>query len=239
MRRYSVFLWVLLVLSVFLVSNVGAYEYGVDQFDNIEFLGGNGPNGGGEFNWQAQDDGYTFASFCLEKNEYISSGGIYSIGSITDRAINGGNNVETNAVDPLDTANGIQYSYDPISNATAWLFWNFSRGALRDYDGSATMQGNLQNLIWWLEDESENIIVNSTQAAWLNGYYDAIGPTLDGWINNGRVMVLNLFYDNDGTMINSQDQLIAAAPVPEPETMVLLGIGLLFVAGISRKKRKP
>ena len=131
MRRYSVFLWVLLVLSIFVVSNASAYEYGVSQFDQVKFLGGDGPNGGGEFNWENQNNGYTWASFCLEKNEYISLNQTYMVGSITDRAIMGGVGVETNPF--MDNLTGSLGNYDPISDATAWLFLKNSRIARQSH----------------------------------------------------------------------------------------------------------
>ncbi|MCK5543481.1 MAG: PEP-CTERM sorting domain-containing protein [Desulfobacterales bacterium] len=221
MRRYSVFLWVLLVLSIFLVSNASAYDYGVSQGDQVTFLGGTGPNGGGEFNWEATNE-YTFASFCLEKNEYISTGGIYDVRSITDGAISGG----IGGPNP-----------DPISDETAWLFWNFSRGTLSGYETDST-QGALQNLIWFFEEEITTYTGTGIEVGWLEDFYTAIAG---GWTNDDdKVMVLNLgYYDVNEVWVNSQDQLIAAAPVPEPATMILLGIGLLFIAGVSRKKLKP
>ncbi len=219
MRRFSVFLWVLLLLSVFLVSNASAYEYGVEQFDTITLLNhGNGLNGGGEFNWQAQDDGYTFASFCLERNEYISPGGSYNIDSITSGAMNGG----VGGPNP-----------DPISDQTAWLFWNFSRGTLDGYDGTSIVQAALQNLIWFFEEEITMFSGIGIEGDW---WASADAAIADGWNNlDGKVAVLNLSRNGNP----AQDQLVAAAPVPEPETMVLLGIGLLFIAGIVRKKQKP
>ena len=234
MRRYSVFLWVLLILPIFLVSNASAYEYGVIKDDNITLLnGGNGINGGGAFNWEA-DDGYHFASFCLEKNEYITPGNTYAIEDITNGATAGG----IGGPNP-----------DPISNETAWLFWNFSQGTLAGYNSSSsTMQAGLQNLIWEGEEEiSSYSLLNRSNS--LLGFYEldwffaAQDAVADGWNNNdGKVAVLNLKHyvdlEESGYWENSQDQLIAAAPVPEPGTMVLLGMGLLFIAGVSRKKLK-
>ncbi len=52
--------------------------------------------------------------------------------------------------------------------------------------------------------------------------------TYSSWTNNGQVKVVNFGSD-------IQDQLVVA-PVPEPATMVLFGIGLLGLAGIGREK---
>jgi hypothetical protein len=67
--------------------------------------------------------------------------------------------------------------------------------------------------------------------AWLSG--------MNGWINDGRVQVVNLgYFDTSGNWKGIQDQLIVGTHAPEPGTMILLGFGLIGIAGIGRKKLK-
>jgi hypothetical protein len=53
----------------------------------------------------------------------------------------------------------------------------------------------------------------------------------DGWRNNGRVMVVNLYKDETCTVLN-QDQLVAAVPISP--AALLLASGLLGLIGIRR-----
>ena len=88
----------------------------------------------------------------------------------------------------------------------------------------------LQNLIWDGLNQDDSYFswrrgVGNQMDTWLEMAETAIQG---GWTNDGLVQILNLG--------GAQDQLIAANPVPEPASMCLLGIGLIGLAVVGRKK---
>jgi hypothetical protein len=204
----------------------------------------NAINNGGEFRWQVTSgltnvktdaNGY-FDTFCLELDESVNINNSFNV-NINTRAIGGGTDLGEPAIPG-----------DPLSAQTAYLFSEFCRGTLVNYNFNETSTGitdsngllrsetarALQLAIWALEDEISSVFGYSN-----NGVNDAAIEQLaqdyidlanaSGWTGLGNVRVLN-FYNFSGGLV--QDVL---ACIPLPAAGPLAGLGLAVVIGRRRR----
>ena len=170
-----------------------------------------------------------FQTFCIEESESIGLPGGPYFYQINTGAVKGGNG----GVTTTDSAPGhTGFSMDNISFGTAFLYSQFRAGAFGAL--TASQAGQLQNAIWYLEDEINGTGLTSANGVDGTSFYnlalaaagnDATAAHADSLGAYG-VVALNLF-NGDGSV--AQDQL---AIVPEASSIVA-GVLLLLPLGAS------
>lgn len=193
--------------------------------------------GGGLFGVKIGAGGVSFYTFCVESDEHISFGTQYVVHDTSQYAIGGG----SGGPDP-----------DPISGATAYLYRLFRTHTVPTIAGIdpyadvsiplATLYQNvMQNLIWKYEQEPFTAAGDPNYVAVFNGLKALADPFKDFDNPDPHYMVFNpadKSYDFGKPWEEQRDLLRQSGlMVPEPGSLMLLGMGLLAIGGVVARKK--
>lgn len=215
----------LVVLLFAVVMLVVSGMAGLAKANVVLYDGPFGTTRGGLF--EVTGDNYDFDTFCMERNETIWFGTSY-LYDISDGAVKGG------------VAGG---NPDPLDYKTAYLYTKFINNAF--VTDNAHIDG-LQLAIWKIEQEISNFnqisFATPAYAALVYGYAQGFidSATTAAWGNIGDVRVMNIYrsvYDPQTQEFVRLDSQSVITMVPEPMTLLLLGLGL-FGIGLGSRKLK-
>ncbi|MBT0571082.1 PEP-CTERM sorting domain-containing protein [Curvibacter sp. CHRR-16] len=194
----------------------------------------------------------SFYTFCVELYETLYTNTTLYVKSVS----NATQNAVSSYYSQTNPASGGTATSDPLSVQTEWLFtqFNVDKNFQSSILSTNAKANSFQVAIWYLEHELDSYKVQSWHGSSTNSGYgylytqDSYAQTLvamanaavkNGWKDVGdQVRVLNLYKDNKYTQY-AQDQLYFVSAVPEPESLAMMLVGVVGVAGFVRyRKRK-
>ncbi len=155
---------------------------------------------------------FSISTFCIQDNANINLDTWYQITLTNYVGLSGGALAGDGA----------------LKGSVAYLYYRFSTGAYGTL--SANQQADFQNLLWALQGESP-LGSYSTSTLWYADYETWETFSAAEQAQLWGTEVINI--DGDGVDIQNQ---LYNANVPEPSTLLLVGVGVIAIISASRRK---
>ncbi len=172
--------------------------------------------------------------------EFSISGQLDNESFLVDRLNKGADNKFFTVVDIIiDTFDDYQTGYDYLTSVHGYNM-SYFRSVLDYYDDNSTVSDDEEFYFWAMTETGETPYIS---AFIVNQVYGD-GVSIEATSQNLELRYSILYLGRDPVTGNEEilgDErgtlLAVAAPVPEPTTIVLFGLGILGLAGVSRKKQ--
>jgi hypothetical protein len=226
MKRLMLTIWLVLVLLIIVAPEVRGITV------DISYVAGYYQGSGGEFLLVPSTDWNSILSSYNGLAEYTNNSGDLGFASFSTK-VNPGINIPG--------AYTAEIGSNSVSIGTAWLYQQFSLGQLAGYDytppGRDLSAQALQKTIWWLEG-NPSVFPPGASNPFIIAVLQKFGVDANGKPkamadSNGEynVKILHLTASDGST----QDMLVDPPPVPEPFTLIFLGVCLVSAAIASKK----
>lgn len=219
MKYWIIFSAILLGIFITVpLANAGTVVPG--DWITFNTIAGSGAGGAFQVNYSSGPSAFApFLTFCIEENEALGFDSIqYYVYDVSNVADYGGNSPSPHP--------------DPISVQTDYLFYMFATGQITGWSGSADQQFALSQVFWFLEQEIGALDASNT----LETDYYNLAFSADITKTYGTQVINISLSSTDPTSARAQSVLYNS--IPEPASLLLLGMGLCSIGIIARKKSR-